>query len=101
MTPYILRYRNCTDLYGDKRMAKNTKQTSKRVSALAAHTLSDKNSSTIAKKLAASALSQSRSKNQTGADMEDVASQVMNSSKYSDDTKTLAGSVLSQSNKKR
>ncbi len=79
----------------------NQKQTSKSVASNAAKVLQDKYSSKIAKKLAASALSQSGNKKQTGADLEDLASKVLNSDKYSDETKSLAGSVLSQSNKYR
>ena len=86
---------------GNQEMAQNTKKTSKQVASLAAKTLSNKQSSGIAKKLAASALSQTGNQNQTGSKMEDVASRVLNSPKYNDDTKALAGSVLSQSNKKR
>lgn len=82
-------------------MSKNTKKTSKKVSTLASQTLKDKDASKVAKKLAASALSQSSSSNQTGAELEEVASKVLNSEKYSEDTKTLAASVLSQSNKER
>ena len=82
-------------------MAKNKKQTSNNVASTAAKVLRDKNTSQTAKKLAASALSQTGNKKQTGADMEDLASTVLRSSKYGDETKELAGSVLSQSNKKR
>lgn len=80
---------------------KNTKQSSHELAALASKTLKDDNSSDIAKKLAASVLSQSHTGKQTGAELEDIASKVLQSDKYSDDTKTLAGSVLSQSNKER
>ncbi len=82
-------------------MARNKKQTSSRVASHAAKVLSDKNASQTAKKLAASALSQSGTKKQTGAELEDLASKVLQSDKYSKETKELAGSVLSQSNKKR
>lgn len=79
----------------------NSKKTSDSVSSLAAKTLKDENSSKTAKKLAASALSQSNTSNQTGEDMESFASMVTKSDKYNKDTKTLAASVLSQSNKSR
>lgn len=79
----------------------NRKQTSKSVSSLAAKTLQSYNTSSTAKKLAGSVLSQAKSSNQTGANLEGLASSVLTSNKYSKDTKTLAGSVLSQSNKKR
>lgn len=82
-------------------MTKNTKKTSKEVASLAARILQDESASATAKKLAASALSQSSTSNQTGADMEDLAATVLNSTKYNEDTKTLAGSVLAQSNKER
>ena len=82
-------------------MAKNKKKTASKVASQAAKTLQDPHSSKTAKKLAASALSQSNTSNQTGAEMEDFASNVLKSSKYNNETKSLAGSVLSQSNKKR
>ena len=84
-----------------KRMSVNTKQTSKVVATLASHTLHDPKASAIAKSLAASALSQSHTKNQTGAEMEHKAGQVLHSNKYSKDTKTLAASVVAQANKER
>ena len=79
----------------------NSKKTSKSVASLAAKTLQNSNSSSTAKKLAGSVLSQTKSSNQTGANLEGLASTVITSNKYSKETKTLAGSVLSQSNKKR
>lgn len=82
-------------------MSKNTKQPSPQVTKLAAATLTDPNASAIAKKLAASVVSQSHSSKQTGKELETIASQVLQSPKYSDDTKTLAGSVLAQANKER
>lgn len=48
-------------------MARNKKQTSSKVSSLASETLRDNGASKIAKSLAASAMSQCGSKNQTGA----------------------------------
>ena len=82
-------------------MSVNTIQTSKVVATLASHTLHDPKASVIAKSLAASALSQSHTKNQTGAEMEHKAAQVLESNKYSKETKTLAASVVAQSNKER
>jgi hypothetical protein len=82
-------------------MTKNKKTSSDKISSQAAKVLSDPNASAIQKKLAASALSQSDSSKQTGAQMEETASNVLKSSKYSADTKRLAGSVLSQANKSR
>lgn len=80
---------------------KNPKVTSKSVASEAARTLQDPNASSVAKSLAASALSQRSASHQTGSQMEDLASKVLDSPKYSQGTKSLAGSVLSQSNKKR
>jgi cytochrome c551/c552 len=82
-------------------MMANRKDTSKKIASLAAKTLTDENSSAIAKRLAGSALSQSDKGKQTGPELEDIASKVLKSEKYSDDTKKLAGSILSQSNKER
>lgn len=79
----------------------NKKITSPKVASKAASTLTDKNSSKIAKELAGSALSQVNKGNQTSAQMESKASKVLQSPKYSEATKKLAGSVLSQSNKNR
>lgn len=82
-------------------MSKNTKQTSARVSKLAAETLNSNQSSQVAKSLAASALAQRNTGKQTSAKMEDVASKVLASGHYASETKELAATVLSQSNKQR
>lgn len=82
-------------------MAKNTKKSSSKVTTLASKTLTSKNTSPTAKRLAASVLSQKSPNKQTGQELESLASKVMQSEKYSDSTKTLAASVLSQSNKDR
>ena len=82
-------------------MSKNTKSTSKAVATKASEILRDPNSSATAKGLAASALSQRNSGNQTGSNMENKAARVLASDKYSNDTKEMAASVLSQSNKER
>jgi hypothetical protein len=82
-------------------MAVNRKRTSAEVASLAADTIFKPGSSQTARKLAGSALSQSKPDRQTGAEMEDLASKVLRSDRYSQKTKVLAGSVLSQSNKKR
>ena len=63
--------------------------------------LKDKNSSKVAKSLAASAISQTNTNKQTGAEMETKASNVLKSDKYSDTTQSLAASILSQSNKEK
>ena len=77
----------------------NPKKTSKTVATNASNILKDNNSSKIQRTLAGSALSQSRTTNQTSQKMESLASAVLTSSKYSEKTKQMAGSVLSQSNK--
>jgi len=82
-------------------MATNRKKTSTKVSSLAGSTLGDKSASKIQKSLAGSALAQSRTKKQTGADMEDKASRALKNDKSSNTTRSLAGSIVSQSNKKR
>jgi len=82
-------------------MVTNTKATSEKVAHLASETLRDPNASAISKTLAASALAQTHTRKQTGADMERIASKVLLSDKYSDISKTLAGSLVSQSNRKR
>ncbi len=80
---------------------KNVKQTSNRVSHLAATTLANPSTSSTAKSLAGSALAQHHSKKQTGSKIEGLAGKVLQSDKYAKATKTLAGSVVSQANKKR
>lgn len=77
----------------------NKKQTGKKVASSAGSILSSNSASTIQKQLAASALSQTKSSNQTSYSMETKASAVLKSSKYNSDTKGLAASLLSQSNK--
>ena len=82
-------------------MSFNSKKSSDTLASQAAVTLRDGGSSNIARRLAASVLSQAQPGNQTGKTMETTASQVLRSSKYSDDTKALAASVVSQANKLR
>lgn len=82
-------------------MSYNNKKSSAKLGSLASETLQSNNSSSIAKSLAASVLSQTNTGKQTSGKMETVASNVMKSSKYNTNTKSLAASVLSQSNKKR
>jgi|GEM_PF-2940959 len=79
----------------------NKKTTSTKVASTAGKVLSNPHSSDIARRLAASALSQKNQGNQTGKPLEKLASNVLKSDKYSDTTKDLAASVLSQSDKKR
>ncbi|MFY1663741.1 hypothetical protein [Pseudomonas sp. Pseu.R1] len=82
-------------------MPSNSKQTSADVAKLASETLRDPHASAIAKSFAASALAQTHTGKQTGADMEAKAGRALQSEKYSEDTKTLAGTLVSQSNKAR
>jgi hypothetical protein len=82
-------------------MTKNTNQSSPEIANLAALTMNDPKASQIAKKLAASVLSQAKFGKQTGVDLQTIASRVLQSPKYSADTKSLAASVLSQSTKDR
>jgi hypothetical protein len=79
----------------------NKKQTGKNVASNAGKILSSDSSSAIQKKFAASALSQTKSKNQTSSVMEAEVSAILKSKKYSKATKQLAASLLSQSNKAR
>lgn len=80
---------------------KNTKTTSTKIASLASQILTDSHSSSTAKSLAGSALSQVNKINQTGKQLEHLASNVLKSEKYSNETKELAASILSQSNKNR
>ena len=82
-------------------MVSNRISTSSNVASLAAKTVFSSGSSKIARQLAGSALSQSGTNRQTGAELERKASKVLRSDHYSTDTKTLAASVLAQSNKGR
>jgi methyl-accepting chemotaxis protein len=84
-----------------QQMSKNLKISSQAIKSKAAKILGNENSSEVAKKLAASVLSQADPTKQTSSEMEEIASKVLQSPKYSDDTKSLAGSVLSQSAKDR
>lgn len=79
----------------------NKKVTSRALASIAAHTLSNSSSSSIAKQLAGSVLSQVNKENETGKSMETIASNVLKSDKYSETTKQLAASILSQSDSKR
>jgi hypothetical protein len=80
-------------------MAHNPKQTTSKVGTLAGVTLSNPNSSGIAKTLAASVVAQTHTGKQTGIKIETIAAKVLTSDKYSADTKTLAASALAQSGK--
>lgn len=77
----------------------NKKSTSNSIASTAAKVLGNPNSSTQAKKLAGSALSQVNKGNETSSRMEKVASKVLDNPNSSSVSKKLAGSVLSQSNK--
>tara|TARA_Y100001978_G_scaffold173566_1_gene164571 strand:+ start:187 stop:435 length:249 start_codon:yes stop_codon:yes gene_type:complete len=82
-------------------MEENKKRTGEEMATLAAKILGDESSPDMAKKLAASVLSQTHTDNQTGKEMETIASNVLKSDEYDEDTKSLAASILSQSNKER
>lgn len=82
-------------------MGKNSKATSPRVSHLAAETLQDPRASAIAKRLAASALSQADGAKQTSTEMAELAGKVLRSDKYAADTLELAASVVAQANPRR
>lgn len=82
-------------------MSINKKQTSKKLASQAAGVLANKNSSPLAKKLAALVLAQSNTTKQTGADIETLASDVLKSDQYDEKTKAFAASALSQANKER
>ncbi|WLI11674.1 MULTISPECIES: hypothetical protein [Pseudomonas] len=82
-------------------MSKNSKKSSPRVSSLASKVLRDKESSAIAKSLAASVISQAGSDKQSGAKMETKASQALQDKRLSKTTRTLAASVVSQSSNER
>ncbi|SNT13608.1 hypothetical protein SAMN05421770_104327 [Granulicella rosea] len=82
-------------------MPANKKTTSAAVAHIAAEILDNKNSSAIAKTLAASALSQRAMSKQTGAKMEKIASSALQDGRLAKETKTVAASVLSQANKAR
>ena len=71
-------------------MSKNIKRTSDNMASLAAETLSNPNSSAIAKSLAASALAQSGNDKQTSAEMEEKAGKAL----QSDNTATLQNPLL-------
>jgi hypothetical protein len=77
----------------------NNKKTSKGIAKLSSKTLTNPNSSKIAKSLAGSALSQKSTNHQTSKEMESVASKALKSEKSSERTKSLAGSILGQSKK--
>jgi len=82
-------------------MVKNLKQTSENIASLASSVLNDKTASRIAKKLAASALTQRSSTKESGKELEQIAHKVMNGKRYAQRTRTLAASVLAQANKPR
>ena len=82
-------------------MSYNRKQSSSKLGSVASKILQSNSSSSIAKSLAASVLSQTSTGKQTSGRMESSASNVLKSTKYNSTTKSLAASVLSQSNKER
>jgi hypothetical protein len=80
---------------------KNSKSTSNQMASLAAKVLGSKASSETAKKLAASALAQTKDKSETGKELEQLAGKVLASKRYNETTKALAASVLAQANNDR
>lgn len=82
-------------------MTFNPKKSSPVLASHAAATMRDTGSSSIARQLAGSVLSQVQRGNQTGKAMESTASKVLRSPKYSNETKALAASLVSQANKQR
>ncbi|WP_066736124.1 hypothetical protein [Cupriavidus sp. D384] len=82
-------------------MATNSKRTSPQVASTAGKTLGGSSSSALQKSLAGSALRQSGTTAQTGANTESKASKALDNPRSSPLTKTLAGTVVAQSNKKR
>ena|GEM_PF-2263902 len=81
-------------------MTKNTNRTSSRIATMAGTTLRSDKASAVEKRLAASALAQSRSDKTTSKQMETQASSVLKSPRASRTARALAGSLVSQSNKK-
>ncbi len=79
----------------------NKKQSSPKMTSLAAKVLKNASSSAIQQKLAGSVLSQANASHQSGSAIEDLASKALSDPRYSETTKALAGSVLSQANKER
>ncbi len=77
------------------------KKTSKNVASTAAKTLGSKTASKRQKILAASVLSQTKTKKVTSERVEKIASTVLKSKTSAVLTKKLAGSAMSQSTKKR
>jgi hypothetical protein len=93
--------KSSTYFHKSNHMSTNKKTTSKLVASQAAEILNNPSSSTIAKQLAGSAMSQRVPGKQTSSEMEDKAAKVLSSSKYSEETKAMAATVLTQSNKER
>lgn len=77
----------------------NKKTTSGNVASTASKVLRDPKSSSTAKQLAGSALSQVNKGNETSTKVEKIASKVLDNPNSTSTAKKLAGSVLSQSNK--
>ena len=71
-------------------MSFNDKQTSESIASLASAVLLDAKASVIGKKLAGSALAQSSTNKQTGAEMESLASQILRENNHSQSVLRLA-----------
>jgi hypothetical protein len=82
-------------------MAKNVKQTSPKIAAVASAVMRDKTASKTERSLGASLVAQARTGKETGKAMETKASKVLSSDTASARAKSLAASVTSQANKKR
>lgn len=76
------------------------KGTSQNIAKIASKVLDNPNSSKLAKKVAGSALTQTKNPSErTSAQAAAAASKIMQDGRFSDDAKTLAASVLSQRKK--
>lgn len=80
-------------------MAKNPKQTSRKVGSLAGRTLTNPNASKLQKRLAASALAQRAPSSHTSDTMETIAAKALDNPRSGETTKKLAATVLAQSTK--
>ncbi len=76
------------------------KGTSSNIAKVASRVLDNPASSTLAKKVAASAMTQSKAPNErTSAPVAAAASKILQDNRFSKDAKTLAANVLSQRKK--
>jgi len=76
------------------------KGTSSNIAKIASRILDNPNSSKLARKVAASAMTQSKAPNEkTSAGVASAASKILQDGRFSDDAKTVAASVLAQAKK--